>query len=77
VIRDRATEFGWNSEVLFILNIPEDPLNAAGELDNLLTNYGMIPIKRVRAFEETYIHLPIRAAQPVRKCTLNPAVKAR
>jgi hypothetical protein len=38
---DRATEFGWNSDVIGILNIPEDPLNAAGELDNLLTNYGM------------------------------------
>jgi hypothetical protein len=59
---DRATEFGWNSEVLGILNIPEDPLNAAGGLDNLLVNYGMISIERVRAFEETYIHLPIRAA---------------
>jgi hypothetical protein len=59
---DRATEFGWNAEVLGILNIPEDPLDAAGELGNLLNNYGMIPIERVRAFEETYIHLPIRAA---------------
>jgi hypothetical protein len=28
----------------------------------LLVNYGMISIERVRAFEETYIHLPIRAA---------------
>jgi hypothetical protein len=27
-----------------------------------LINYGMIPIERVRAFEETYIHLSIRAA---------------
>jgi hypothetical protein len=59
---DRATEFGWNADVLGILNIPEDPLDAAGELDNLLVNYGMISIDRVRAFEETYIHLPIRAA---------------
>jgi hypothetical protein len=58
----RATKFGWNSDVLGILNIPEDPLNAAGELNNLLVNYGMISIERVRAFEETYIHLPIRAA---------------
>jgi hypothetical protein len=32
----------------------------AGELDNLLSNYGMISIERVRAFEETYIHLPIQ-----------------
>jgi hypothetical protein len=61
-LRDRATEFGWNAEVLGILNIREDPLDAAGELDNLLDNYGMISIERVRAFEETYIHLPIRAA---------------
>jgi hypothetical protein len=53
---DRATKFRWNSDVLGILNIPEDPLNAAGELDNLLVNNGMISIKRVRAFEEAYIH---------------------
>jgi hypothetical protein len=59
---DRATKFGWNADVLGILNIPEDPLDAAGELDNLLINYGMISIDRVRAFEETYIHLPIRVA---------------
>jgi hypothetical protein len=59
---DRATEYGWNEEVLGILNIPEDPLNAAGDMDNLLLNYGTISIDRVRAFEETYIHLPIRAA---------------
>jgi hypothetical protein len=60
-LRDRATEFGWNTEVLGILNIPEDPLNMAGELDNLLNNYRMISIERVRAFKETCIHLPIRA----------------
>jgi hypothetical protein len=51
-----------NLDVLGILNIPEDPLNAAGDLDNLMVNYRMISIKRVRAFEETYIHLLIRAA---------------
>jgi hypothetical protein len=45
-LRDRVTEFGWNAEVLGILNIPKDPLNAAGELDNLLNNYGMISIER-------------------------------
>jgi hypothetical protein len=61
-LRDRATDFGWNAEVLGILNIPEDPLNAAGELNNLLNNYRMISIETVRAFGETYIHLPIRAA---------------
>jgi hypothetical protein len=41
---DRATEFEWNSDVLGILNIPEIPLNTAGELDNLLTNDGLISI---------------------------------
>jgi hypothetical protein len=53
---DRATKFGWNSDVLGISNILEDPVNAAGELNNLLINYRMIDIKRVRAFGETYIH---------------------
>jgi hypothetical protein len=55
-LRDRATEFEWNAEVLGILNIPKDPLNAAGELNNLVNNYRIISIERVREFEETYIH---------------------
>jgi hypothetical protein len=37
---DRASEYRWNEEVLGILKIPEDLLNVAGELDNLLVNYG-------------------------------------
>jgi hypothetical protein len=51
---DRATEFRWNTDVLGILNILEYPINMAGELDNLLINFGMVSIKRVRAFKETY-----------------------
>jgi hypothetical protein len=44
------------------LNIPKDPLKVAGEFNNLLLNYGVISINRVRAFEATYIHLLIRVA---------------
>jgi hypothetical protein len=58
----RCSEYGWNDAVTGITFIPEDPLDAASEIDNLLTGYGQISIARIRAFEATYLHLPIRAA---------------
>lgn len=61
-LTERCSEYGWNEDVTGITYIPVDPLNAAAEVDNLLTNYGQISLDRVRAFEETYIQLPIRAA---------------
>jgi hypothetical protein len=61
-LTERCSEYGWNEPITGITYIPEDPLDAATEYDNLLTNYGQIKIDRVRAFEETYLHLPVRAA---------------
>jgi hypothetical protein len=58
----RAKDNGWNNDVTGITFIPHDPLDAASTLDNLLENYGTIPMERIRAFEETYIHSETRAA---------------
>jgi hypothetical protein len=58
----RCTEYGWNETITGITHIPQDPLDAASEVDNLLTGYGQISMARIRAFEATYLHLPIRAA---------------
>jgi hypothetical protein len=61
-LSERCSEYGWNEPITGITYIPEDPLDAASEADNLLTNYGQISLERIRAFEETYLHLPVRAA---------------
>jgi hypothetical protein len=69
----RAKEWGWNSPVLGILNIPEDANDVNSPTDSLLENYGQISMQRIRAFEQTYIHTPERTAQDTEmmsKCLL-------
>jgi hypothetical protein len=61
-LTERCSEYGWNEPITGITYIPEEPLDAASDTDNLLTNYGQIGLERIREFEETYLHLPIRAA---------------
>jgi hypothetical protein len=78
-LNDRCSEYGWNEPITGITYIPKDPLDAATEYDNLLTNYGKIGIDRVRAFEETYLHLPIRAANDsdmLYKCQMKSLTEA-
>ncbi len=59
----RAVEHGWDDEVNEILQIPEDPVDMLSDTNNLIENYGRITIETIRAFETSYIAMPIRPAQ--------------
>jgi len=63
-LEDRANMYGWNHPAYGILQIPRDAANPLeGGVDYLIEQYGEISIERIRAFEETYIHEQVRAAQ--------------
>ena len=55
----RAEAYGWQH----ILEIPKDPRDLFGEVDDLLTSYGTISVERVRKHAETYVGGASRAAQ--------------
>ena len=59
----RATEYGWEDDTGGIMQIPEDPANPLSDTNNLIENYGRITIETIRAFETSYIAMPIRPAQ--------------
>ena len=63
-VKHRARRQGWQG-FAGILEIPRDL--AVGievpDTDNLLDHYGEITIERIRGYEESYIHLAVRAAQ--------------
>ena len=55
----RSDAYGWQT----ILDIPKNHLDPLGEVDNLLTAYGMISVERVRKHATTYVTQECRAAQ--------------
>ena len=61
-LKDRAREFGWDTHGVGILSIPDDPLNPT-EFKSLIDQHGEIELETIRAFEESYIDEPVRAAQ--------------
>ena len=74
----RALEYGWDHEVSGIVQIPDDPANVMSDTNNLIESYGIITIESVRAFETSYIGLPIRPAQDTYmlfKCLMNSISK--
>ena len=58
----RGKEYGWSDDVTGILYIPTDPA-APFDLHYLVERYGTITLQQIRNFDETYINLPVRAAQ--------------
>lgn len=59
----RSNEFGWNSDGVGIMEIPDDPLNENTTYTSLLENYGEFTLATIRAHELTYINSVSRAAQ--------------
>ena len=59
----RCSEYGWDDETVGILQIPDTLDPATQNFASLLTSYGTIVIGTILAHEQTYIHLPNRAAQ--------------
>ena len=54
-LSNRAQEYGWSDKVGGILLIPLQPLDVESETNYLIDNYGMIALKEIRAFNNTYI----------------------
>lgn len=74
----RALEYGWDHEVSGIVQIPDDPANVMSNTNNLIESYGIITIDSIRAFEASYIALPVRPAQDtymLYKCLMNSISK--
>jgi hypothetical protein len=77
-VNNRAHEFGWDDEINGVLWIPEDPLDPISATRSLIESYGTISMDEIRAFENTYISLPIRPAQDsymMYKCLMNSITK--
>ena len=67
----RASECGWNSGICMI---PDDPFQAYSTKKSLLSNYGEIPIQRIKEYEITYLATKTRAAQDsqmLQKCIMS------
>ena len=80
MMSERAIEMGWSNMRTGITQIPRpgQTHHESPSTDNLLTNYGEIPMTRIRAFEETYIDRPCRSAQDsymLFKCVWNSLSK--
>ena len=61
-LEDRASQFGW-SNYDGIFEIPIESADPMADTDNLIQNYGIVSLERVRAFEELYIDQAVRPAQ--------------
>ena len=74
-VLERATEFGWSDPIAGgILDIPMDLNQAPPVTRNLILSYGLIPIEKIRAWEETYLTTQCRAAQDsvmLHRCLMN------
>ncbi len=56
LLEERATNFGWDTTIMMIPDLNGNPTN-------LLSGYGMITMKQVRAHEDSYFLTPTRNAQ--------------
>ena len=58
-----AQKYGWTEEYEGIFWIPNDVGTPAGDVTNLLTNYGQVAMGHLREWVETYIDTESREAQ--------------
>lgn len=76
-IRERAREYGWDTEGVGIMSIPDDPQNPTS-FKSLIDNHGEVDIDQVREFEESYIRGRSRSAQDAAmlyRCLMNSISK--
>ena len=76
-LRERAREYGWESQGVGIMSIPDDPNNPT-EFKSLIDNHGEIDIDSIREFEESYVQGQSRSAQDAAmlyKCLMNSLSK--
>ena len=75
-VEGRASRFGWRDA---ILEIPNDINNPLGGMKNLLTHYGELSLEHLHAWENTYLHGILRAAQDtahLHLCLMNSLTQA-
>ena len=76
-LKERAREYGWDTEAVGIISIPDRP-NHTTEFKSLLDSHGEIDIDTIRIFEESYIAGHSRSAQDAAmlyRCLMNSISK--
>ena len=61
-LKGRAREYGWNTEGVGIMPIPDDPEDPK-DFKSLIDNHGEIDIESIRTSEESYMKGKSRSAQ--------------
>ena len=56
LLEERASNFGWDASIMMIPDLHGNPIN-------LLSGYGTINLRQIRAHEESYIFTHSRNAQ--------------
>ena len=72
-LKERAREYGWDTEAVGIMSIPDRPDHPT-EFKSLLDSHGEIDIDTIRIFEESYIAGQSRSAQDAAmlyRCLMN------
>ena len=78
LLKHRANENGWDSDVTGVLWVPEDHQDQSSELRYLPTEYGRLTMEQIANFERSYLGGQTRAAQDsymVFKCLMNSLSK--
>ena len=78
LLRHRANENGWDSDVTGVLWVPEDHQDQDSALRYLPTEYGRVTMEQITNFERSYLGLETRASQDgymIFKCLMNSLSK--
>ena len=76
-LKERAREYGWDTEGVGIMSIPDNPEDPK-DFKSLIDNHGEIDIESIKAFEESYVEGKSRSAQDAAmlyRCLMNSISK--
>ncbi len=76
-MKERAREYGWDTDAVGIMSIPDDP-QVPTKFKSILESHGEIDIDTTRAFEESYVAGQSRSAQDAAalyRCLMNSISK--
>ena len=76
-LKERAREYGWDTEGVGIMSIPDNPEDPK-DFKSLINNHGEIDIESIKAFEESYVEGKSRSAQDAAmlyRCLMNSISK--
>jgi hypothetical protein len=78
MLKMRSVEFGWDNDQTGVLMIPNNYSSRTGPMTNILEEYGIMNLEKLRDFEETYMATATRLAQDDRllfQCIYNSISK--